>query len=59
MYIYTEDYNFFEKKGFLAILCNEIKPHLSDIFYDKFPGFDKLESLKYDIESTVSFNKII
>lgn len=30
MYIYTEDYNFFKKEGALAILCEEIKPHLSD-----------------------------
>lgn len=30
MYIYTEDYNFLKKEGALAILCEEIKPHLSD-----------------------------
>jgi len=64
MYIYTEDYNFFKKEGALAILCEEIKPHLSDdvfqsIFYDKFPGYNKSESNNYNPSEDFCFNNVI
>ena len=46
MYIYNENYSFELDDTDIAILCNEIKPHLSDntygsIFYDKYPKFIK------------------